>query len=590
MPSPGEKRAQCGVSASSVFSQNIYPPASGWVGIGETFEIPSTRLGEVAIVCYGGYESATGVFTATALGVRRHVYAMAGEFIDGLDVTLSHPLDTTFEFRVLEAPTWPQGVQTPSITLSLDLGPDGAIPMTRTVYGGDNNIWRAPRQLGELSGDLYDASYTVYARISADTPTSQPAAYTFEDKLKSLIETHIPYWDGESWALEPTSLEGDLHAVWSDPDSGRYTAVGAGGALLFHNGLSWYPQSSGSHERLRAIDGRSWDDQWVAGDQGTVLHWDGLAWQHVEAPADNYYAIVTTSDGALWLAGDVRLRRRSADGSWGIEGPPSLQGVKGLASSNTGHLVAVGEGGKVYLRGPSGGWSALTTPVTSRLVDVSIRSDDGEFVVVGDHGVILIGHLDGGSMELAPSITSLDLTAVTHNPSGVMIGGDAGSVIRRVDGQWNLETIPGYSNKLQGVSCRDAETSCRIVGSASHTLGPFLGYPLLDAPEADPQSGALTLSWSYDSGQQAEYTQLRLSTAKYAPAFWTLVVGRGVSQVTLPDLSLLAGVQGLGSGTRSVEIQRVRNGLFDIDDYTTREFSIYLRESWSRNQIEFYAP
>jgi hypothetical protein len=63
-----------------------------------------------------------------------------------------------------------------------------------------------------------------------------------------------------------------------------------------------------------------------------------------------------------------------------------------------------------------------------------------------------------------------------------------------------------------------------------------------------------------------------------------------VSSVVLPNLTLLAGLAGLGAGSRSVEIQRVRNRTFDIDDYMSRQFSIYHRASWSTDRTEFYAP
>ncbi|MGB0589432.1 MAG: IPT/TIG domain-containing protein [Myxococcota bacterium] len=590
MPSPGEKIARCGVSASSVFSQDIYPPLTGWVSVGETYVVPSTRLGEVAVVCFGGYRSESGTFTATALGVRRHVYAMAGAIMDDLDVVLSHPLDKAFQFRVLDPPTWPDGVQSPQITLSIDLGADGAIPMTRPTYGGADDIWRVARQLGELSGDLYDASYAVYARISAETPTNQPTAYTFEDKIKTLVQAQLPAYDGDEWLLEASNLEQDLFAIWADPDSERATAVGANGALLFHNGISWYAQSSGTQSSLKAIDGHAWDDQWVAGDNGSVRHWDGLAWLPIEAPADNYHAIAVGSAGDVWCAGDTRLRYRDAGGTWTIEGPPSLQNIRGLARSPEGHLAAVGEGGRGYLRTPDGVWSTLTTGVTTDLVAVSISPESGELLVVGDSGVILVGHLHEDALSGAPFTTWLDLTAVAHQGSNAIIAGDAGTVIRRLDGEWSLESIPGYHTKAYGIAETASAGVLRVVGSASHILGPFIGYPVLEAPVQDALTGALTLSWTYDSGQPAQYTQLRVSTSKYAPALWTLIVGRGVNHATLPDLGLLAGLEGLGSGSRSVDLQRVRNEIFDIDDYTSREFSIYRRESWSRDQLEFYAP
>ncbi|MDP6945767.1 MAG: hypothetical protein QF464_16570, partial [Myxococcota bacterium] len=377
MPSPGEKIAKCGVTPRSVFSQDIYPPETGWVHVGETYELPSTRLGELAVVCYGGYRASNGVFTATALGVRRHVYATAGATIEGLDVLLTHPLDRTFRLRVLDAPAWPDGNQDPAITLSIDLGADGAIPMTRPVFGGADDQWRVARQLGELSGELYDASYAIYARISANTQDGTPTSYVFKQKIASIVATRLPYHDGDAWQLDSSGLEDDLHGLWASPD-GRFTAVGAGGVLLFHNGQSWYEQSSGTAETLHDVDGAAWDDQWAVGARGVVLRWAGLAWQAVEAPDDTYHAVATAAGLPAWFAGDVRLRRRDLDGSWHIDGPPWLQGIRDLDVAESGLVVGVGPSGRAYMRTPAGVWSYLSTGVETDLLAVSLNDDTGE--------------------------------------------------------------------------------------------------------------------------------------------------------------------------------------------------------------------
>ena len=40
---------------------------------------------------------------------------------------------------------------------------------------------------------------------------------------------------------------------------------------------SWTPMASGTTEHLNEVWGASADDVWIAGDGGTLLHWDGTA-------------------------------------------------------------------------------------------------------------------------------------------------------------------------------------------------------------------------------------------------------------------------------------------------------------------------
>ena len=635
MPAPGEKVAQCFVSNGSVFSTAPTVPDTGWVPPGGSYELPSGRLGDLAVVCLGGYRDAAGTFTPTVLGVRRHIFTEPGALMEGLDVTLNHPLDRTLRLRMLDPPTWPTGVLPPSVTVSLDLGADGAIPFTRTLLpgsasGGDANTWLSPHQLGALKGELYDATYFLYATIQADTSTTMPRAYTLVQGVTSLVEDRLPVFHEDAapppeapppttgaWTLEQLALDADLYGIWGASD--RVFAVGERGQLLLHTAGAWHKQSSGTQEDLRAVTGRGPDDVWAVGAHGTTLHLEGGAWVAVPPPAgaqaDTFRAAATAPGEPLWVAGTVRVRRYedgAGGGSWAIEGPPSLQDIYGLYARPGGRVAAVGSGRRVLWRGADASWGALETvgDASAPAPTETLRAvwfDDNLLVAVGDSGTIL--ERQGGEGPLvqvtdgdgAP-LTARDLTAVTGGVTAsgarvVFVVGDGGVALRRLEtadggATWVRDTIPDYRSRAFGVYAPQAPTdgaSAWVVGSAAFILGPYLQFPIITAPLHDAQLTSPALGWTWDGGEDSSYSRLIVSD-EYGPALWTLIVDGDQSSAQLPDIPAAAGYSPLGSGKRRLDVTRVLNQTFDIDGYTTRDFSIYRRDSWSQNQSLFYVP
>ena len=214
MPAPGEKIAKCMVSNSSPFGLEPTVPETGWVKPGETYELLSGRLGDIAVVCFGGYRTDDGDFTPTVMGVRRHIFAEPAATMAGLDVSLDIPLKKTMRLRMMDPPTWPGGLHDPAITISLDLGSDGAIPMTRALMPAGDNTWLAPRQVAKLQGDIYDASYFFYSRIQAMTPTKLPSSYSLISGIREASETRLPVFGDGAWSLELSPIEDDLHGLW----------------------------------------------------------------------------------------------------------------------------------------------------------------------------------------------------------------------------------------------------------------------------------------------------------------------------------------------------------------------------------------
>jgi len=591
LPTPGERIAYCNIASTSLFGYEFPIQATAWVLPGGTFEIESrNRFGNLGIYCFGGYRSAAGVFTPTALGVRRHIFIPPNAVVEGLDVDLSHPLRRTLRLRLQDPPTWPGGVAPPNIVISLNLGADGVIPFSRAYLPAGEDTWLAPRQLANLTRDLYDATFFFYTTLQPVTPTVYPRSYNIVQRVTRVVEDRLPVRSpsGE-WTLEGSHLERDLYGAWAAPGGAVY-AVGEGGLILLRHASGWTEQSSGTDRSLRAIAGRSATDIWAVGDGGTVRRWSGVAWQPVAAPDDDLRAVVTAPGEDVWAAGTVRLWRHDGAG-WRIDGPSAVQDLYGLALSEQGTLVAVGSHGRVFARDASEVWAAVPAPALgATLRAVWIAPDDAEVVAVGDAGVVLVGSPTEGLTQVDLGV-DVDLTALAMTPDGaLLIVGDAGVAFARgPDGSWRREEIRDYRSRAFAIVAPTDGGPVRVVGGAAFILGPFLHFPIVTAPLHEVSSSDTTLGWTWTGGPGNQLTQLRIYPASGA-SIWELMVEGAVRSVALPDLVTEAGFDALGSGRKRLEVTRILNRNFDIDGYTTRDLGIFMRDSWSINTGEFYVP
>lgn len=582
MPAPGEKIAKCMISNSSPFATEPPIVDSGWVEPGGYYELPSGRLGDLAVVCFGGYLAEGDVFTPTVMGVRRHVFAEPAAIMTGLDVSLNIPLKKTLRLRMMDPPTWPGGVEDPSVTLSLDLGSDGAIPMSRTLIFAGDDTWLAPRQVGKLEGNLYDATYFFYTRIYAKTQMKQPATFSLISGITTASETRLPLFKEGAWELELSPVKHDLHGIWGASSDALY-AVGDKGTMLLFSGNTWTSQTSGTSHRLRAIAGRSASDIWAVGDQGTVRHFTGGGWNAVTAPLDSYGDVATAPGQPVYVAGTTRIRRFD-ENSWSVEGPAWVQGVRAISLRADGAMAAVGSLGHLFLREPDGTWTFVDTGVSSTLRAVLHLGN--EVVAVGDDGVLL-EHAIGGNTSLVQTTTERALLALTVDSQGqVIVVGDDGAVMHRVDGVWAEETLTDYRSAAYDIFAPSDGGPVRVVGSSAFIIGPLLHFPAITAPVHDGDMVTPTMAWTWDGGLDNQVTRLRLFS-DVGKLQWTFVVKGDTQQFTLPNMPLFMGYAPLDAGKKRLDISRIYNTNFDIDNYTSREWSIYRRDSWSNNRSYF---
>jgi hypothetical protein len=614
LPAPGERTAVCNVTIESVFGGHYAPQPTGWIDASQRYTLDSLRLGDLAVFCLGGYRHADGSFTPTVLGVRRRIFASPGAVLGGLDVRLEHPLRRTARVRVPEPPeTGGLPLGAPHIALSLDLGADGAIGLSRNALpDGADATWRLTRLPTDLTGDLADGTFTLFTTLTpAAWPTDawdHPLAFAQSHNLivgaSALTSDGLPVREAGRWRVEGTQLERDLHAVWRGED-GRLVAVGERGTVVVWTAFGWTRQAAipgpgeAAGPTLRALVGRE-GALWAVGDGGAVWVWEGQAWRPMEAPAVGSDLIGAARLGeTLVVGGGARLWRRPlapVAASWELlaELPEAIAAV-----SEAGGVVLGAEGGVWRLEAESVTWLGRTDGRALRAAtrwEALAQGPEGtrdEVIAVGDGGrVARIDRAAGGVVEVACAGAgagswglSAPLTVAVATGGGEIVAlGERGVALSL---RWadegtlacDVARIPRYRSRPAAAAV-SGDGALRVVGSAAFDLGPFLAFPEL---VAWPARAPGTLAWDWTGGPAAQYTQLTLSSA-FGPAAWLLTVEGAERRAWLPGLSTLVGADPLPAGTWYWDVVRVLDPRFDLDLHHSRSFHFLLRESWSSNR------
>lgn len=267
---------------------------------------------------------------------------------------------------------------------------------------------------------------------------------------------------GAEWcAVEGLPKHVTFSAVWGASATDVWLA-GEGGTLLHWNGSSWSLAASGTESGLRALSGTSSKDVWAAGLDGTLLHFDGASWSAKQktgalwSPASGpnerpIYSLLALPK-QLWAGGSGS---RSFDGSSWTEPHhgshlPTM-GLWGLDSSN---LWEVGLQGMVN-RWDGHHWQRVGGEEGPNFFGVW-GSSANDVWIVGSAGAIV--HWAGGAPTTVPSGTSNDLHAVRgFSEKDVWAVGDQGTILHWRGTAWAPSPSPSPNALLAvwGASARD---------------------------------------------------------------------------------------------------------------------------------------
>jgi len=103
----------------------------------------------------------------------------------------------------------------------------------------------------------------------------------------------------------------NFRAAWGDGE--ELWVAGERGTILHFDGSEWHPQVTGTSSTLNAIFGLAPNDIWAVGDDGTALHFDGNAWSPVGAGGyqGSFQAVWAAAAGDVWVGGQGGMFRRT---------------------------------------------------------------------------------------------------------------------------------------------------------------------------------------------------------------------------------------------------------------------------------------
>jgi hypothetical protein len=203
----------------------------------------------------------------------------------------------------------------------------------------------------------------------------------------------ILYFDGSSWALmldEPDTFP--LSGVWGTSGSNVY-AVGRN-QILHYDGIDWAPMSVGPPDTFQGIWGSGENDIFVGGgNQGTIVHYNGLNWSLVHS-GFRTSSIWSTSGSDVFFVGFSGGTTLRYDGTNWISMDNGLTNdLYGVWGSSGTDVFAVGSVG-MLLHYDGNDWTPMNSGTTENLFGIWGSSSSDVFAV-GSNGTIL--HHDGVS-------------------------------------------------------------------------------------------------------------------------------------------------------------------------------------------------
>lgn len=583
VPSPGPKTAWCGVTQSSPLAYiGVDPFVSGFTN-GEDEYAMDVYPGERAVVCFGGYRDPdTNEFIPMMMGVRRHLFALPGDGLENQDVELDIPLERDLRIRLDGAP---QGVGTArnhTVDVFIDLGADGVFRMPSRGVAVDQNEFLLKGFPTAFEDSLTGASYTFFATAVPDSTLaseSNDSAVTLLDGVVSLDEDSIVHVTPVGVLTDSTGMVEDVNDLQGIGD-GTLWAASVQGRVLRYDGTWWGLQQTPTHSDLHAIFETPGGEVYAAGEDGTLLHKQGLIWTVVSVPpglADAHWWSLTGTLSTLFLAGNRGVYAYDGDAWTPINpGPDAPQGsIKDLWSDGFDTLWMVGESGRVRR------W------VDSAVTVFDVPGDD-LLAVHGSHGsdVWFVGargrvaHFDGETIfDFIPRVRD-DLHDVhSVDPVTAWIVGDHGAALSWDGDLWS---VLGDGQHVDLRAVRSTGGAKPVIAAGLHTvvLGPFLDIPRSVNPTSIGDLMSYDLRWTATDPQECDFTYIQLLEVSGFP-FWNLALRGDRMSVPLPDFLTLAGLFSIWPGQGWVRAWRVHAPGLSVNEFDGTDLSQSGWRSWS---------
>lgn len=242
------------------------------------------------------------------------------------------------------------------------------------------------------------------------------------------------------WSWQPMSsgTSVTLNGVWGTGTNNVF-AVGVPGTVLHYDGTAWQPMP-GNFPPLTSVWG-SGPDVYAAGAGSIVSHYDGDQWSGLGDSGTNHwlYGVWASGSSDVFAVGENKLILHYNGAS--LKSMPGFPGnaldiLRGVWGSGPSDVFAVGDRGTI-LHYNGAEWTSMSSGVGEGLYGVwGSRSDD--VFAVGVNGRVL--HYNGSQWKSMSSNTGSSLYGVGGNaPDNVFAFGQNGTMLHYNGLQWQAK-------------------------------------------------------------------------------------------------------------------------------------------------------
>ncbi len=343
-----------------------------------------------------------------------------------------------------------------------------ATPTDDTTADSSRNVVRASIPGTADTGDVGGVEPAEDSAASAELrtePVRDPASVTATD------DPPLPPATPASWETISSLTDAELQGVWGS-DAGNVWAVGAKGTLLRFDGTAWdyaLPPEASHDENSRlgttgldAVWGTGRSDVWAVGSGGTILRYDGSRWTDVspEITRSRLRSVWGSGPDDIWAVGD-RGTILHYDGTAWIEDPASGStddDLYGVWVGGRDDAWAVGESATIF-RYDGMAWTEVRTDLTTEWLYAVWGSGPSDVWAVGGSGRIL--RFDGTAWTDATPLkrTRSGQVVPEHNhllhgiggtgPTDIWVAADY--TVLRYDGSGWTDETPDQRHRLRHV-------------------------------------------------------------------------------------------------------------------------------------------
>ncbi len=586
VPALGERTVKCQLSTNSIYSYlgmddvvDAIPTADGKK---MKYGLLDTRLGEVAVICLGGWtDPDTEQFHPMTMGVKRHVNINPGADLKDLNIWLNIPLSRTLRLRMDDPPEFDAYGGIYRVTAHLDLGSDGYFRLPGAYEGTEADDVELESLPAELSGDIYDASYLLYAGAYSNTYDDTPYSNLVVTELTELSDTSVSRFDGVEFLSDPAApWDVPLYAGWPGTDS--TVVVGSKGRVFkFANG-SIYQLASVVDEPLYDIMGFPSGQLVAVGGSGVVVRHDGLGWALVGTATDRSLRAVWGSDpDDLHAVGPQRIVE-FYEGQWHPQ--KVSQDLHDVWGSGPDDVWAVGAMGTI-MHYDGVFWAPTGSPTAADLYAVHVFPD-GRVIIAGDGTAWLRTNGTWTDLGLRPDFVARHLSVTSQGD--IFMAGMSGEVAR-----WRaltgIEYLPAPVNVRLNAVVESPDGELLGLGTPALLLSPMIPFPKYLSPLDGSTLAPLVLAWTYNGNADPVNLHNISITQKTGRSLWRLVIDGVRRQVPLPDFQQLIGFNPLPPGEKRLRGHSAYAPDFSINAFDLTALSSGLWTSWSYDMIAFDA-